>query len=61
MLKGAGSNVQDAEKQFSAAKQNLIEGVASLPSVKIPEIPHVDLLDLGLNGENHLKCLFDMK
>jgi hypothetical protein len=51
MLKGPGTNGQDAEKQFPATKQNLFEGAASLPYVKIPEIRHVDLLDFGINAK----------
>lgn len=42
MLKGPASNGQDIEKQSSPAKK--------LPPLKIPEIPHVDLPDVGLNG-----------
>lgn len=50
MLKGPNKNGEDAEKQSSHAKQP-IEALP-LPALKIPELPLVDLLDIGLNGEN---------
>lgn len=49
---GPDTNGQDAEKQFSAAKQRLTEAAAALPSVIIPEIPLWDLPDLVLDGEH---------
>lgn len=49
MLKGPDTNGQDAEKQSS---KQLIEG-PTLPSINIPELPHVEFLDLGLNGDNN--------
>lgn len=51
MLKGPDTNGQDAEKQFSAAKQRLTEAAAALPSV-ITETPLLDLPDWVLEGEN---------
>ncbi|KAE8023706.1 hypothetical protein FH972_009377 [Carpinus fangiana] len=52
ILKGPDADGQDAEKQFSVAKQRLTKAAASLPSVIIPEIPLGDLPDLVLDGEH---------
>ncbi|RVW40034.1 hypothetical protein CK203_081913 [Vitis vinifera] len=49
MLKGPDNNGQDAEKQSSLTKKPQIE-TPPLP-LRIPELPHVDLPVLGLNGE----------
>ncbi|KAL0004609.1 hypothetical protein SO802_012170 [Lithocarpus litseifolius] len=49
MLKGPNKNGEDAEKKSSHAEQPI--EAPPLPAIKIPELPHVDLPDLGLNGE----------
>ncbi|KAG6653890.1 hypothetical protein I3843_05G098200 [Carya illinoinensis] len=49
MLKGPATNGQDTEKLSSLTKE-LPSEAPSLPLLKIPEIPHMDLPDLGLNG-----------
>lgn len=52
MLKGPATNGQDTEKQSSLSKK-LPSEAPSVSPLKIPEIPFVDLPDLGLNGSKN--------
>lgn len=52
ILKGPDNNGQDTEKHSSSTKKPQTDAAPAPLHLKIPELPHVDLPVLGLNGDD---------
>ncbi|XVE74761.1 hypothetical protein DITRI_Ditri12bG0043900 [Diplodiscus trichospermus] len=54
MLPSPGNNILDADKNSSSTKNNNNHlADSSLPSVKMPELPHVEFPHMGSSSEGH--------